>query len=54
MKRVVAVIAVVLFAFVVFPVASMAADPYPAKPVTRKVTMAAGGFRKCPIIRRKT
>jgi tripartite-type tricarboxylate transporter receptor subunit TctC len=43
MKRVVVLIAAVLFAFMVLPVASMAADPYPSKPVTGVVPMAAGG-----------
>jgi tripartite-type tricarboxylate transporter receptor subunit TctC len=43
MKRVVAAIAVALFAFVAFPAASMAADAYPSKPVTAVVPMAAGG-----------
>jgi tripartite-type tricarboxylate transporter receptor subunit TctC len=43
MKKAVAVIAAVLFAFVAVPVASIAADPYPSKPVTAIVPMAAGG-----------
>lgn len=43
MKRVVALIAALLFAFVALPAASMAEDPYPAKPVTGIVPMAAGG-----------
>jgi tripartite-type tricarboxylate transporter receptor subunit TctC len=43
MKRVVAVIALALFAFMALPAASIAADAYPSKPVTGIVPMAAGG-----------
>lgn len=43
MKRVIAVIAVALFAFLALPAATIAADTYPSKPVTGIVPMAAGG-----------
>ena len=43
MKRVVAVLAVALFALVALPAATLAADAYPTKPVTGIVPMAAGG-----------
>jgi tripartite-type tricarboxylate transporter receptor subunit TctC len=43
MKRVFAVIALALFAFMALPAASFAADAYPSKPVTGIVPMAAGG-----------
>ena len=43
MKRVVAVLAVAMFALVALPAASMAADAYPSKPITAVVPMAAGG-----------
>jgi tripartite-type tricarboxylate transporter receptor subunit TctC len=43
MKRMIALVATVLFAFLALPAASMAADVYPSKPVTGVVPMAAGG-----------
>ena len=43
MKRIIAVIAAVMFASVALPAASMAADAYPSKPITAIVPMAAGG-----------
>jgi tripartite-type tricarboxylate transporter receptor subunit TctC len=43
MKRVVAVIAVALFALMALPAVTLAADAYPTKPVTGIVPMAAGG-----------
>lgn len=42
MKRIVASLAT-LFAVVAFPAATLAADPYPSKPVSAVVPMAAGG-----------
>ena len=43
MKRVIAVIAVALFAFMALPAITTAADTYPSKPITAIVPMAAGG-----------
>jgi len=43
MKRVVSVFAAVMFVLAALPAASMAADPYPSKPITAVVPMAAGG-----------
>ncbi len=43
MKRAIAVIVAAVFVFLALPLASMAADPYPVKPVTGVVPMAAGG-----------
>lgn len=43
MKRVVSVIAAMMFVVAGLPAASMAADPYPSKPITAVVPMAAGG-----------
>jgi tripartite-type tricarboxylate transporter receptor subunit TctC len=43
MKRVIAVIAVALFAFMSLPAITTAADTYPSKPITAIVPMAAGG-----------
>ncbi len=43
MKRVVAVIAAALFAFMALPAVTLAADAYPTKPITGIVPMAAGG-----------
>jgi len=43
MKRVIAVVATVMFACMVLPAVSMAADAYPSKPITAIVPMAAGG-----------
>ena len=43
MKRVVAVFAAVMFGCVALPVASVAADAFPSKPITAVVPMAAGG-----------
>lgn len=43
MKRVVSVIAAMMFVVAGLPAASMAVDPYPSKPITAVVPMAAGG-----------
>ena len=43
MKRLFALIVAALFVFMALPVASMAQDAYPAKPITAVVPMAAGG-----------
>lgn len=43
MKRVIAVIAVALFAFMALPAITTAAETYPSKPITAIVPMAAGG-----------
>lgn len=43
MKKIAALIAVLLFAFMVVPTGSMAADSYPSKTITGVVPQAAGG-----------
>lgn len=43
MKKLIALVATLMFASMALPAASMAADAYPSKPVTGIVPMAAGG-----------